>query len=88
MSSPAILMETTCERCLNRESNREARRQCDQHDLDEILESVNRLKFIARTLWELDGLDREEKGTVSIMLRTEAEKLFETMCNLETRLGE
>lgn len=74
--------------CANCDSNRETRRKVDQEDLDRLLESVNRLKFMGRTLWEFEDFDKEERGTLGIMLNKEADHLFEIMCNLETRLGE
>jgi len=74
--------------CANCDSNRETRRQCDQADLDQLLESVNRLKLIGRTLWEFETFDKEERGTVAIMLNREADHLFEIMENLSDRLGE
>ncbi len=77
-----------CKRCENRESNREARRKCDQADLDLLIESVQRLKLIGRTLWEFETFDKEERGTVAIMLNKEADHIFEVMGSLETRLGE
>ncbi len=74
--------------CANCDSNRESRRQCDQADLDQLLESVNRIKLIGRTLWEFETFDKEERGTVAIMLNREADHLFEIMGSLECRLGE
>lgn len=89
MAEVAVLTNgVECKRCENRESNREARRQCDQADLDQLLESVNRIKLIGRTLWEFDSFDKEERGTVAIMLNREADQIFEIMGSLETRLGE
>ena len=89
MGTQAVLNDITeCKRCENRESNRESRRQCDQADLDQLLESVQRLKLIGRTLWEFDSFDKEERGTVAIMLNREADQIFEIMGGLETRLGE
>lgn len=89
MAEVAVLANgVECKRCENRESNREARRQCDQADLDQLLESVNRIKLIGRALWELEDFDKEERGTVAIMLNKEADHIFEVMGSLECRLGE
>jgi hypothetical protein len=77
-----------CKRCANRESNREARRKCDQEDLDKLLEITQRLKFIARTMWEMKEFDQVELGTVSLMIGREADDVFEILGSLETRLGE
>lgn len=77
-----------CKRCVNTEEIRASRRQCDQHDLDQLLESVSRIKLIGRTLWEFDSFDKEERGTLAVMLNREADHIFETMSSLETRLGE
>lgn len=77
-----------CKRCANRDENRETRRKCDQEDLDQLLESVNRMKFMGRTLWEFDSFDKEERGTLAIMLQREANHIFELMENLSDRLGE
>ncbi len=74
----------TCENCDN---NSKIRMELDQKDLDELLESVNRLKLIGRTLWEFETFDKEERGTVAIMLNREADQIFETMENLSARLG-
>jgi hypothetical protein len=74
--------------CANCDSNRETRRKVDQEDLDRLLESVNRLKFMGRTLWEFEDFDKEERGTLAIMLRQEADHIFEIMENLSDRLGE
>jgi lipoate synthase len=73
--------------CANCDSNSESREKLDQKDLDELLESVNRLKLIGRTLWEFETFDKEERGTVAIMLNREAEQIFATMENLSARLG-
>jgi hypothetical protein len=73
--------------CANCDNNSKTREKLDQADLDELLESVNRLKLIGRTLWEFDSFDKEERGTVAIMLRREADQIFETMENLSARLG-
>lgn len=89
MGATAVLTNgVECKRCANRDDNRETRRQCDQKDLDELLESVNRLKLIGRTLWEFETFDKEERGTVAIMLNKEADHVFEIMENLSDRLGE
>ena len=88
MGEAALTMETTCPRCANREQNREARRGCDQADLDKLLETMQRLRLIARTLWEMKGFDEVELGTISLMIGREADDLFEIMGSLETRLGE
>ncbi|MDO9582703.1 MAG: hypothetical protein Q7J24_06295 [Desulfomicrobium sp.] len=74
--------------CANCDSNSKTRMELDQADLDLLLESVNRLKLIGRTLWEFETFDKEERGTVAIMLNKEADHIFEVMGNLETRLGE
>ncbi len=73
--------------CANCDNNSKTRMELDQKDLDELLESVNRLKLIGRTLWEFEDFDKEERGTVAIMLRREADQIFETMENLSARLG-
>jgi hypothetical protein len=39
-------------------------------------------------LWEFETFDKEERGTVAIMLNKEADHIFEVMGSLETRLGE
>ena len=83
-----LTTQTECKRCANREDNRETRRKCDQEDLDRLLESMQRLNFIARSLWEMKGFDEVELGTVSIMIRNESEHIFEIMGNLSDRLGE
>ena len=89
MAEVAVLTNgVECKRCENRESNRESRRKCDQADLDLLVESVQRLKLIGRTLWEFEDFDKEERGTVAIMLNKEADHIFEVMGSLETRLGE
>lgn len=89
MAEVAVLTNgVECKRCANREDNREARRQCDQADLDLLLESTQRLKLIGRTLWEFDTFDKEERGTVAIMLNKEVDHIFEIMGSLECRLGE
>lgn len=73
--------------CANCDNNRNLRKDLDQKDLDELLESVNRLKLIGRTLWEFETFDKEERGTVAIMVNREADQIFETMENLSARLG-
>lgn len=73
--------------CANCDSNSKSREKLDQADLDQLLESVNRLKLIGRTLWEFETFDKEERGTVAIMLNREADQIFETMENLSARLG-
>ncbi len=83
-----LAQESNCKRCENRESNRESRRKCDQEDLDLLLESTQRLKFMGRTLWEFDSFDKEERGTLAILINKEADHLFEIMENLSDRLGE
>ena len=88
MGSPAILMDTTCTRCANREANREARRQCDQHDLDELTEIMSRLKLISKFVNEVDGLDDVELGTLARMIGNEADGIFTLVETFETRLGE
>ena len=88
MGSPAIPMDTTCERCLNREDNRESRRRCDQHDLDELTEIVGRLKLISKFVNEVDGLDDVELGTLARMIGNEADGIFTLIETFETRLGE
>lgn len=88
MAEVAVLTSgAECKRCECQDSNSRTRKELDQKDLDELLESVQRLKLIGRTLWEFDGFDKEERGTVAIMLRREADQIFETMSSLETRLG-
>ncbi len=77
-----------CKRCANLDSNRETRKKCDQADLDQLLECVGRIKFMGRTLWEFEDFDREERGTLAIMLNKEADHIFEIMGNLSDRLGE
>jgi hypothetical protein len=97
MATQAVLndiMEGKTEKCIgnrtcaNCDSNRESRRKCDQADLDQLLECMGRLKLVGRTLWEFETFDREERGTVAIMLNKEADNIFEIMGSLETRLGE
>ena len=88
MSSPAILMDTTCTRCANREANREARRKCDQHDLDELTEIVGRLNLISKMLNQVDDLDEVERGTLARMIGNEADGIFTLIETFETRLGE
>lgn len=87
MASPALNIET-CGKCANRESNREARRQCDQHDLDELTEIVSRLKLVAKLVNQSDGLDDVELGTLSRMIGNEADGIFALIENFECRLGE
>ena len=43
---------------------------------------------LGRTLWEFETFDKEERGTVAIMLNKEADHVFEIMENLSDRLGE
>ena len=88
MGSPAILMDTTCTRCANREANREARRQCDQHDLDELTEIGSRLNLIGKMLAQVDDLDQVERGTLARMIGNEADGIFTLIETFETRLGE
>ncbi len=76
-----------CKACEAQESNRQSRKKLDQNDLGLLLESVQRLTLIGRTLWEFDELDKVERGTISVMLKREADHIFETMCSLEARLG-
>ena len=89
MADTAINIEQCVENriCANCDSNTKTRMELDQKDLDELLESVNRLKIIGRTLWEFETFDKEERGTVAIMLNREADQIFETMENLSARLG-
>ena len=74
--------------CANCDCNRETRRKCDQADLDSLLESIQRLNFVSRALWEMKDFDEVELGTVSIMIRKESDCIFELMGNLSDRLGE
>lgn len=73
--------------CANCDCNSKTRMELDQKDLDELLESVQRLKLIGRMFWEMDEFSKEELGTASIMLNREADQIFETMENLSARLG-
>ena len=52
----------------------------------QLTESVQRLKMLARVLWEMEDLDKVERGTLSIMLSREADAIFETTEALEARL--
>jgi len=74
--------------CANCDSNSKTRQKLDQADLDQLLECTGRLKLVGRMSWEMDGFDKEELGTVAIMLNKEADHIFEIMENLSTRLGE
>lgn len=68
-------------------TNEQVREELDQADLDLILESTQAIKFIGRALMELDEVDDVERGTVTWLLNHEANRVFEAMCSLETRLG-
>lgn len=87
MAEAAMLLET-CPRCANREQNREARRQCDQHDLDELTEIMSRLKLIAKMVSQVEDLDDVERGTLARMIGNEADGIFALIETFETRLGE
>ena len=76
-----------CKRCENQTSNSETRRQCDQTDLDLILESINRVKLVSKMLWEFDEIDKIERGTISLLLDRECQHMDETRESLECRLG-
>jgi hypothetical protein len=39
-------------------------------------------------LWEFEDFDKEERGTVAVMLNKEADHIFAVMGSLECRLGE
>lgn len=73
--------------CANCDSNSKTRRELDQKDLDEMLEISQRIKLISRMFWEMEGFDKEELGTASLMLNREADNIFATMENLSARLG-
>ena len=73
--------------CANCDSNSKTREKLDQADLDELVETVGRLKLIGRTLWEFETFDKEERGTAALMLNREADQIFEIMENLSARLG-
>ena len=73
--------------CVNCDSNSKTRQKLDQSDLDELLECTGRLKLVGRMFWEMDGFDKEELGTVAIILNKEADHIFELMENLSVRLG-
>lgn len=76
-----------CKACEAQESNRQSRRKLDQNDLNLLSESVQRITLIGRTLWEFDEMNEVERGTISVMLKREADHIFETVCSLEARLG-
>lgn len=52
----------------------------------QLVESVQRLKMLARVLWEMEELDKEERGTLSIMLSNETDNIFMITAVLEARL--
>lgn len=90
MTEAAVLTQSfECKRCVQTAENSECRRQCDQSDLDLLLETAGRLRFIARALKDLNGgLDEVDAGTVAMMIEREASEIFKILESLETRLGE
>ncbi len=90
--APTVKPVATCStertRCANREANREARRKCDQHDLDELTEIGSRLNLIGKMLAQVDDLDQVERGTLARMIGNEADGIFTLIETFETRLGE
>lgn len=60
----------------------------NQESIDLLTESIQRIKLLSKMLWQVDGLDKVELGTLSIMLSNEADNLYMTTATLELRLGE
>lgn len=60
-------------------------KELDQADLDEMLEAIQRIRFVARALWEMDEFDKVETGTISVMLNREADCIAQHMENIEER---
>lgn len=58
-----------------------------QESIDQLTESVQRIKLLSKLLWQVDGLDKVELGTLSIMLSNEADNLNMTTAALELQVG-
>lgn len=53
---------------------------------DQLVESVQRLKMLARMLWEFEEMDKVDRGTLSIMLSNEADNIAMNAATIEARL--
>lgn len=52
---------------------------------DQLIESVQRLKMLARMLWEFEEMDKVDRGTLSIMLSNEADNIAMNAATIEAR---
>ena len=60
----------------------------NQESIDLLTESIQRIKLLSKMLWQVDGMDKVELGTLSVMLSNEADNLYTTTATLELQLAE
>jgi hypothetical protein len=60
----------------------------NQESIDLLTESIQRIKLLSKMLWQVDGLDKVELGTLAVMLSNEADNLYTTTATLELQLAE
>jgi hypothetical protein len=51
----------------------------NQDKLDIVVENLQRINLVGRMLWELDDLDKVERGSLAIMLKRETDEIFNTL---------
>lgn len=59
-----------------------------QDSIDNLTESVQRLRLMAKMLWQVDGLDKVELGTLGIMLNNECDNISLQSAALELQIPE
>lgn len=68
------------------EGKREGWEALNQESIDQLTESVQRIRIIGRMLLEMD-LDKVERGTLAIMLTNESDNIFMSSVALEERMA-